>query len=722
MANAIVHLARPTLLTPSSASSAIPAPDASIDEDTASNTAIADNLVGYVRGCFEEAREFRQREGINDSLLAALRSVRGEYDNETMAGIKEYGGSEIYARISANKVRAVAAMLREVYTSTDRPWALSPTSVPNINAPDINDAVVAQIKAEILELTQAGQQPDPMVILQRRQQLREQLLQARQELAADAAKDREDYLDDYLQKGGFYDAFWDFLLDLATFPFAVLKGPSVQYGNELSWSNNAPTLVNKPQLKWERASAFDVYFAPWSRVAQDGYILHYQQITRATLQSLKGLPSYNTKEIDAVLDLPVESFKEWLEYVETERANLEDHLAPSWYSTSKAIDRPYPMLEFHGPVSTKLLREWGMKEKDAPTDGNDIEIVAYLIGTHVIGVRKNPHPLGKKPFYVDSFERVPGSLYGLGVPGLIEDIQGVGNATLRALVNNMAIASGPQVGVNSDRMKDGDQNVKLWPWKVWSFEESLLGNGNQQVPMQFFQPESNAQELMEVFGKFMDMADTFSSLPRLASGDVTGAATLGRSAAGLSTVMNAANRTIKQVVTSIDNNVLKLVIEDLNVYVTLLNTDAPLDGDLDVIARGATELLEREALRQRRLEFLNVTNNPSDMALIGPGGRFEILREIARDLQLPIDKVFAGAAGAVNKLSMSPPGAIPAGGAPGALDPSGGPAPGSPTPPGAQPSPPGQQAPNPAPPGAPAPVPSQGMMRSSSIPSTRAIP
>lgn len=699
---ALVMLAHPTALNQTAnaaqAQGVVPPEELSASDET-----LNQNLATYIKGCFEEARAFRQREGINDNLLAALRSIRGEYDPQTLADIKAFGGSEIYARITANKVRTIAAMLREVYTASDRPWGLSPTAEPDVNAPDIAAAVDTEMQAELLELQQAGAKVDPITLLQRREQIREQIVGTRQKLAADAALERENYLDDYLQQGGFYGALWDFLLDLATFPFAVIKGPTVRYANRLVWQNGRPSLQRKPVLEWARRSPFDVYFAPWSREVQDGYVIDVQRVTRANLEALKGLPSYNTAKIEEVLDTDPDRYRVWHEYVETQRANLEDRQPETWGTTSHAVDRPYTMIEFHGAVSTKLLREWGMPSKDAPPNAPDIQVVAYLIADVVIGVRKNPHPLGNKPFYVDSLERVPGSLYGLGVPGLINDIQAAGNATLRALINNMAISSGPQVGINADRLKDGDTNYKLWPWRVWPFQDSVYGAQNSgAVPVQFFQPDSNAEELLQVFEKFLDMADTFSALPRLVSGDVTGAATLGRSASGISMVMNAANRTVKQVVTSIDNTVVTPLIEDLNIYVSLLDPEAPTDGDINVIARGANELVEREALRQRRLEFLQITGNPIDMQLTGPGGRFEILREIARDLQLPADKVFAGASAAtarINAPAPMAPGQPPAQGQP-PQGQAGGPLP-----------PQANQAPMPAPPAQAIPMPAaQSMM------------
>ena len=692
--NAVVSFTAPNHFSPgaSPVKPALPVPTSE------AGRSVNDNLATYIKGCFEEARNFRQREGINNDLLEALRSVRGEYDPDTASAIDKFGGSKIYSRISANKIRSIAAVLRELYTAQSRPWGLSPSPVPDLDGTSLEDAIREELKAELHEVAAAGQLPKMEDIIKRVDDIRDNIIQQRRAQADKAARDREDVLDDYLQAGGFYQAFWDFLLDLATFPFAVLKGPSVEFRSRLSWQNMRPTIVRDPHLYWERCSPFDVYFAPWSKNPNDGYVIHYQRVTRASLQALRNLPSYNNKEIDAVLSMDQDEFKEWKEYIETERADLEDRLPDNWNSSSNAVDRPYPMIEFHGPVSRSKLLEWGMPAASMPKGSDDLDVICYLIGRHVIGTRINPHPLNKKPFYVDSYERVPGSLYGKGVPGLIGDIQQAANAALRALLNNLAISSGPQVVVNTDRLSDSDTDLTVYPWKVWGTKESLYGNNANSKPLDFFQPDSNAQELLTVYNDFMKMADTFSGMPRFMQGDATGMATLGRSASGLSMMMNAANRSVKQVVISIDNTILKRVIEDLNLYVSLFDPDASVGGDIDVTARGASALLEREALRQRRLEFLQITSNPTDAQLVGPGGRYELLRAIAEDLQLPIAKVFSGATAAAHQAQQpGAPGQAP--GAPGQQPAIPGQQPGIPQ---AQPGPPNPPANQVHAPGAPA--------------------
>jgi hypothetical protein len=82
----------------------------------------------------------------------------------------------------------------------------------------------------------------------------------------------------------------------------------------------------------------------------------------------------------------------------------------------------------------------------------------------------NYDPLGRKPYYLTSFEKVPGRIDGNGVADLCMDAQNMCNAAARALANNMGISSGPQVGVNVSRLPAGEDITQMYPWKIWQFK------------------------------------------------------------------------------------------------------------------------------------------------------------------------------------------------------------------------------------------------------------
>jgi len=49
--------------------------------------------------------------------------------------------------------------------------------------------------------------------------------------------------------------------------------------------------------------------------------------------------------------------------------------------------------------------------------------------------------------------------------------------------------------------------------------------------------------------------------------------------------------------------------------------------------------MQIESLQLRRNEFLQVTANPIDSQIVGPTGRAEILREVAKGLELDVNRI-----------------------------------------------------------------------------------
>jgi len=61
-------------------------------------------------------------------------------------------------------------------------------------------------------------------------------------------------------------------------------------------------------------------------------------------------------------------------------------------------------------------------------------------------------------------------------------------------------------------------------------------------------------------------------------------------------------------------------------------------GDELIVVKGVGHAVKREQDRMRQLEFLQLTANPIDMAIVGPEGRANILRSVAQNLGLEHEK------------------------------------------------------------------------------------
>ena len=200
----------------------------------------------------------------------------------------------------------------------------------------------------------------------------------------------------------------------------------------------------------------------------------------------------------------------------------------------------------------------------------------------------------------------------------------------------MGIASGPQVEVNLERIPANEDITQLSPWKIWQTVNDPVGSTAPAI--RFTQPESRAAELMGVYEKFSRLADDHSGIPAYVYGDlnVQGA---GRTSSGLSMLMGAAGKGIRQVVMHIDSDIVKPIVERQFVYNMRYDPDESIKGDVEVVAKGAINLAVKETVNVRRIEFLNATANPFDIEIIGKDGRAAILREVAKGLQMPVDEV-----------------------------------------------------------------------------------
>lgn len=587
------------------------------------------NLASYIQTQFEQFRNHRNNSasGWSDRLLSAMRAFNGQYDAAKLAEIKQFGGSEVYAKIIAMKCRGASSLLRDVYLQADRPWGLEAGADPAI-PPNIMQSIEQLVRVELQTLQQAGQQIDPNQLRDRINQLMLAARQAAKKKAEAQCKIAEDKIDEYLTEGNFYKALAEFLVDLPLFPFACIKGPVVRITPTVDWSTGQAVTQNKPRLYWQRVSPFDLWWTPGAADIEDASVIERQRLSRADLNDLLDLPGYDQAAIRAVLDdYGRGGLTDNWDSTDSERADMESRENPV-YNNSGMIT----CLEFNGNVQGRLLLEQGMSPEIIKDGLRDYMVQAWKIGQYIIKVQLSPSPRKRHPYFITSFEKVPGTPVGNGLPDILSDVQEVCNASLRTLVNNLSISSGPQVVVNDDRLASGEDGEQLFPWKRWHVKDDPLNNGSQ-VPISFFQPASNANELLAVYQKFNDIADDLSAIPRYLSGQSAGGA--GRTASGLAMLMGNASKILQTVAANIDRDVMDPCMSMLYDMIMLTDQSGLLSGEEAIKVMGVTVAIQRETQRSRQLEFLQITANPIDMQILGVPGRAAVLRTVSEGIGMP---------------------------------------------------------------------------------------
>jgi hypothetical protein len=481
----------------------------------------------------------------------------------------------------------------------------------------------------------SGQAPEPEQMAEMREMVSQDYRFRTLREAQSRADRMKIKIQDQFAQGGWENAFNDFITDLVTFPAAFVKGPIVRRQRTLGWKTIATgqTVVDPIERlgpEYERVDPFRIYPEPGISNLNEGYLFEHHRMSRMELADLIGVPGYDEDAIRKVLEIG--NGTSWIsEDVELQK----DEEERKYYSYMRPTTE-FDALEFWGKISGSMLIEWGMDEAEVPDTAREYDANVWMVGNYVIKAVLNYDPLGEKPYAKTSFIKCPGAFWGKGIPKIIEDLQGVCNAAARAMVNNMGISSGPQVEVNLERIPANEDITQLSPWKIWQTMNDPLGSNAPAI--RFTQPDSRASELMAVYEKFSRLADDHSGIPAYVYGDlnVQGA---GRTSSGLSMLMGAAGKGIRQVVMHIDMDVVKPIVRRQFVYNMRYDEDESIKGDVEVIAKGAINLAVKETVNLRRIEFLNATANPIDAEILGRDGRAAILREIAKGLQMPVEDV-----------------------------------------------------------------------------------
>jgi hypothetical protein len=394
-----------------------------------------------------------------------------------------------------------------------------------------------------------------------------------------------------------------------------------------------PEVQDVPVLTWERVSPFDVYWTPGVSDIADANIIQRSRLTRSEINTLLDLPGFLTEEVRAVLDEYGRGglVDNW-DQTDSERSILESREDPRFNQSGLIA-----CLEFQGNAQGRFLLDLGMDPSEIPDPLRDYFCNAWLIGRHIIKVQLIPSPRKRHQYYITSFEKVPGTPAGNGLPDLLADVSSVANATLRALVNNLSISSGPQVVVNDDRLGDGENGEDMYPWKRWHVKSDPFGN-NTEKAVEFFSPASNANEMLAVYQAFSAMADEASAIPKFMTGSPP-AGGLGRTASGLSMLMQNSSKILQTVASNVDIDVIEPSVNGLLDMVMLTDETGLLTGEEKVRVLGVQVAQQRETQRARQLEFLQLTANPIDMSIIGPKGRAQVLRNVATEIGLPGENI-----------------------------------------------------------------------------------
>ena len=632
------------------------------EDETGEEDAIQlDKLTSHISKQWQINKDDRVR--IEQEMLDMQEAVNGTYNSNQLSAIRSQGGSEIFIPLTSMQCNAGASWLLSVLNPPgDKAFSFKPTPIPELPQAMLNkirESVKQTIqqsapKAEGTESPMnpvgipAGPDGAPMTpksVSDIADKEGEDLYKRVNKESVKRAERMEQKVYDQLINSGWFSTLEDFVTDLVSFPTAFIKTTYITKTSMAVTSvEGQMSMDSKEELveKDERVSPFDIYPSPDQTCINDGSLIERLKLSRSEIYKCLDKPGYSNENILKVLaEVDGGGLADWQSSVDSTRRYAENH------STNfSGEDGSIYGLRFLGPVSVDKMLDWGYSVDDLEAQGyitegldehglphprdryREIEIDAILINSHIIKAVPNQDPEGKRPYYAASFRKVPGSFWGKSVAMLATSHQRLVNATARALSNNMGIASGPQIVVYTDRLPVGESIQTIRPLKIWQMVSDPAGSNAK--PMEFFQPQSNAKELMAVYQYYFDSVGEVTGIPRSSyASDPTRSMPGANTASGLAMLLETASKQIKQAVRNIDTGVIEPRLH-YQYRTNMMDPDVPnrYKGDMDIAATGAKSIVAKAVENQRNVELLQATANPLDAQLLGERGRANLLRAI----------------------------------------------------------------------------------------------
>ena len=383
--------------------------------DEMQNQPVIQGLAAHTRRRWEVMRD-HHRENIEERLIQCVRARNMEYEPEKLAEIREQGGSEIFMGIVSTKCRTATAWLRDTLlgTGADKPWSVSPTPVPDV-PPDIVQNLQRIMQANLQMYYAEGNAPlDPASLKQLAAGMKDTAMREMKHEAEKRVERMEKKMEDQMAEGGFTKALFEFTNDIATFPYAILKGPIPRRRKVLQYGG--PDRLQAADIlrdEWERVDPFKFYWAPWGDDVQNMPVIEVHHLTRGDIETMIGVEGYNEDAVRAVL---ADFGSGGLSWLDEDDADFEDATGRDFDDATGDL---VAAIQLWDSVPGDMLIEWGLDESEIDDPQMSYPCEVWMIDNVVIKAVLNYDPLGRKPYYLTSFEKVPGRLDEMGSPTFV---------------------------------------------------------------------------------------------------------------------------------------------------------------------------------------------------------------------------------------------------------------------------------------------------------------
>jgi len=597
-------------------------------------------IIPFIMERYQRAEDYRNND--EERWLRSYRNYRGLYGSDVQ--FTEAEKSRVFIKVTKTKTLAAYGQIVDVLFAGNKfPISVEPTILPEGVAADVNfdPKKPEQLKGETALSSPYGFKGDGQelpkgatekTLAERLGPLQDKLseIQGLEEgvgktptaitfsPAMIAAKNMEKQIMDQLQESNASKQLRSTAFEMALFGTGVMKGPFAvdkEYPNWDDEGNYSPVFKTVPSTS--HVSVWNFFPDPdAANMDEAQYVIERHKMSRTQLRALKKRPYFRSKVIDEVIAAGESYTKKY----------WEDDLSD--YAPEHGIDR-FEVLEYWGTCDVDMLEE---NDVDIPKElkqFDELQANIWISNGKLIRMVLNPFKPATIPYMAAPYELNPYSFFGVGLAENMDDTQTLMNGFMRMSVDNAVLSGNLLIEVDETNLVPG-QDLSVYPGKVFRRQGGAPG---QAIFGTKFPNVSN--ENLQLFDKARQLADESTGFPSFAHGQ-TGVQGVGRTASGISMLMNAAAGSIKTVIKNVDDYLLKPLGDGMFRFNMQFNFNKDIKGDLEVVARGTESLMANEVRSQRLMSFLQVASNPA----LAPFAKFPyIIREIAKSMELDPEKV-----------------------------------------------------------------------------------
>ena len=610
-------------------------------EDTTTTDTKTANIIPFIMERYNRADDYREQD--EQRWLRAYRNYRGLYGSDVQ--FTEAEKSRVFIKVTKTKTLAAYGQIVDVLFANNRfPLSVDPTELPEGVVKDVSfdpkepeelrgstslSTSPYGFKGDGKDLPKGATAKTLEGMLGPLEDKLKDIDSLKAEVgktptaitfspAMVAAKNMEKKIHDQLEESGASKHLRSTAFEMALFGTGVMKGPFAVDKEYPNWDDEGdydPTIKTVPQVS--HVSVWNFYPDPDANNMDEAqFVIERHKMSRSQLRALKKRPHFRSEVIEAAI-------AEGENYT---RESWEDDLSD--YAPEHGVDR-FEVLEYWGMCDIDMLLE---QEVDIPKDLqslDELQVNVWICNGKLIRMVLNPFKPSTIPYMAAPYELNPYSFFGVGIAENMDDTQTLMNGFMRMSVDNAVLSGNLLIEVDETNLVPG-QDLSVYPGKVFRRQGGAPGQAifGTKFP-------NVSQENLQLFDKARQLADESTGLPSFAHGQ-TGVSGVGRTASGISMLMNAASGSVKTVIKNVDDYLLKPLGEGLFRFNMQFDFDKSLKGDLEVKARGTESLMANEVRSQRLMQFLQVASNPA----LAPFAKFQyVIREIAKSMDLDPDKV-----------------------------------------------------------------------------------